>query len=153
MHELVQKYFDKALEEQKKQLLNDLRISRVYEGQDTVKGYEYPFYCPVYGKHYRLQDIKITNEEYFQLLELYKAKKRSTNPEGEPSVSEPSVSGWCTFGVILIILMCLAGVIIMFSGDFGLPIGIGIIISAFLTGAPMILLSNIEYQLKKLNNK
>lgn len=148
MHELVQKYFDKALEEQKKQLLDDLRISRVYEGQDTVKGYEYPFYCPVYGKHFRLQDIEITNEEYYQLLELHKNKTKKAEPE-----KEPSISGWYTFGVILIILMCLAGVIIMFSGDFGLPIGIGIIISAFLTGAPMILLSNIEYQLKKLNNK
>lgn len=147
MNELVQKYLDKTLEEHKKQLLDELGISRVYEGEDSVKGYEYPFNDSKRDKKYRLRDIQITDEEYFKLLEYSKEKRSSSLKE------EPTVGGWYIFGVIFIILTALAGFIIMFSGDMGIGIGVGIIISGLLTGAPMILLSNIEYQLKKLNAK
>lgn len=148
MNELVQKYLDNALEKQKKQLLDELGISRVYQGEDTVKGYEYPFEDPLNYKKYRLRDIQITDEEYFKLLEYSKAKRSNNTQE-----KEPSISGWYTFGVIFIGLMSLVGVIIMFTGEMGIAVGVGIIISGLLTGAPMILLSNIDYQLQKLNRK
>ncbi len=147
MNEKVEKYLTVKLDEAKKNLLNDLGISRIYEGSDTVKGYEYPF-TDTAGRNYRCEDIKITDEEYYRLLEVSKASRTATTTD-----KEPSISGWYTFGVIFIGLMSLVGVIVMFTGEMGIAIGAGLIISGLLTGAPMILLSNIEYQLQKLNRK
>jgi hypothetical protein len=127
--------------------LAELKISRVYEGSDSVKGYEYPF-TDTAGRKYRLEDIKITDEEYYRLLELSKASRTTTTGD-----KEPSISGWHTFGIIFIVLTVLSGTIMMFNGGELLVLGIATIISGLLTGAPMILLSNIQYELKKLNHK
>lgn len=147
MNEKVEKYLTVKLDEAKKNLLNDLGISRVYEGSDTVKGYEYPF-TDTAGRNYRCEDIKITDEEYYRLLEVSKDSRTTTTTD-----KEPSISGWYTFGIIFIGLTALCGVIMMFNGGELLVLGIATIISGLLTGAPMVLLSNIEYELKKLNYK
>lgn len=146
MNEKVEKYLTVKLDEAKKNLLNDLGISRVYEGSDTVKGYEYPF-TDTAGRNYRCEDIKITDEEYRRLLEV---SRKETTTKNEDKIS---ISGWYTFGIIFIGLTALFGVIMMFNGGELLILGIATIISGLLTGAPMILLSNIEYELKKLNHK
>lgn len=146
MNEKVEKYLTQKLDEAKKNLLNDLGISRVYEGSDTVKGYEYPF-TDTAGRKYRCEDIKITDEEYRRLLEV-SHKETTTKTE-----NKISVSGWYAFGVIFIGLTTLFGVIMMFGGGELLVLGIATVISGLLTGAPMILLSNIHYELKKLNAK
>lgn len=148
MNEKVEKYLTQKLDEAKKDLLAELKISRVYERSDSVKGYEYPFTDINTGRKFRLEDIKITDEEYYRLLEVSKASRTTTTTE-----KEPSISGWYTFGIIFIILTALCGVIMMFNGRELLVLGIATIISGLLTGGPMVLLSNIEYELKKLNHK
>lgn len=146
MNEKVEKYLTAKLDEAKKNLLNELGISRVYEGSDTVKGYEYPF-TDTAGRKYRCEDIKITDEEYRRLLEV---SHKETTAKTEDKIS---ISGWYTFGIIFIGLTALFGVIMMFNGRELFVLGIATIISGLLTGAPMILLSNIHYELKKLNAK
>lgn len=147
MNPKVEEYIDGKLEKSKKKLLKDLEISRVYQDEDIEKGCEYPYIDYAKGKRYRCEDIEITDEEYFKLL-----KYATLNDE--PVKQELSISGWYAFGIVFIILCFVIGFsLIMLPINYGIIIGLCIILFGILGGTIIILLSKIDFQLRKLNYK
>ena len=145
MNPKVEEYIGGKLEKSKKKLLKDLEISGVYQDEDIEKGCEYPYIDSAKGKRYRCEDIEITDEEYFKLL-----KYATLNDE--PVKQELSISGWYAFGIVFIILCFVIGFSLL-PINYGIIIGLCIILFGILGGAIMILLSKIDLQLRKLNCK
>ena len=147
MNPKVEEYIGGKLEKSKKKLQKDLEISGVYQDEDIEKGCKYPYIDYAKGKRYRCEDIEITDEEYFKLLKYAKLND-------EPVKRELSISGWYAFGIVFIILCFVIGFsLIMLPINYGIIIGLCIILFGILGGAIMILLSKIDLQLRKLNYK
>lgn len=127
-------------EAEKAGLLDKLQIGkREYRDDFPDEAFDnFPYYDNLKGKHYRYNVGEVSDEDYAELLK-YVPKKDKTDDN-----SANKISGWYTFGVIMMIIGCVGGIVVAIKTESAVS-AICTIIGVLILFSQIILLSKIEY--------
>ena len=127
-------------EAEKAGLLYRLQIGkREYRDDFPNEAFDnFPYYDNLKGKHYRYNVGDVSDEDYAELLKYVPQKDN-------PIVNSANkIGGWYTFGVIMIIIGCLGGIVVAIETESAVA-AICTIIGVLAFFSQIVLLSKIEY--------
>ena len=127
-------------EAEKAGLLDRLQIGkREYRDDFPNEAFDnFPYYDNLKGKHYRYNVGEVSDEDYAELLKYVPSKDI-------PSVNSANkIGGWYTFGVIMMIIGCIGGIVVGSETESAV-VAICIIIGVLAFFSQIVLLSKIEF--------